>query len=124
MVEWPWLPRNYDGPRTAEEAAADLHAIARWRDTSEAHVTVAPKGGETWGTTGFVSAQDTPDRPGVLVRVDGREAFVLYRDEFVGASVQTLDGAGYYRLYIETAQGKMLLTDAYNGLGEPEQTLD
>ena len=123
-MEERWLPPNYNGPRTAEEVTGDLHAIARWRDTSEAHVTVAPKGGQTWGTTGYVSAEDTPGRPCVLVRVDGTEAFVFDRDEFVGASLSTLDGADYYGLSIETTRGKMLLTDAYNGLGAPRQTLD
>jgi hypothetical protein len=46
-----------------------------------------------------------------------RDTFTVCPDSFDGAHLHTLDGADYYDLCILTTDTKVVVADAYNGLG-------
>ena len=110
------LPFNFDGPRTATDVVQDLREIARWHDTSEAHVFVDRPDGTQVRLRGFVTVEDQSTDGDLHVRVDGSEVFVFRPEAFREASLLTLDGADYYALIIETTSGRLHLKDAHNGL--------
>jgi hypothetical protein len=114
-----WLPRHFDGPRRLDEVCSDLLAIADAGTRSEAHVTVYKRvGGVLWHQTGALQAiPDKQIRWTVRVGVAGAEGFTVSPDSFDEAHLHTLDGADYYTLQLLLTDIKVVISDAYNGLG-------
>lgn len=111
-----WLPRDFDGPRSFEEVASDLREIGRYLSTCKAHVAVDRHGHGYRLETGDVAFVKAARGRAYRCLVDGREAFDLRAETFRHAWLHTIDGADYYILDINLTDGRVQLSDAYNGL--------
>jgi hypothetical protein len=118
MVGVPeWLPYEFDGSRTFGEVCSDLRTIADSETRSDAHVTVLRQlGGFVSYARGSISVS-IDDRLAVSGAIDGKELFSFAPCDFRGARLTTYDDADYYTLSIELAELRVLVGDAYNGLG-------
>jgi hypothetical protein len=114
------LPFHFDGPRQLEQVCFDLLSISEAGTRSQAHVTVYRRvGGLLWHQTGALQAIPNEGAPWTLrcgVAGGGR-TFTLSPDSFDEAHLHTIDGADYYYLQILTTDLKIVIADAYNGLG-------
>jgi hypothetical protein len=115
-----WLPFHFDGPRQLNEVCLDLLAISEGGGRSHAHVTVYRRvGGLLWHHTGTLKAIPDEQAPWTLrCGVAGEaDTFTVSPDSFNEAHLHTVDGADYYDLCILTNDAKVVVADAYNGLG-------
>jgi hypothetical protein len=95
-------------------------SIAEAGRRSEAHVTVYQRsGGLLWHRTGaFEAIPDERARWTLRCGVAGGDkTFALSPDSFDEAHLHTVDGADYYTLRLLLADTKVVIADAYNGLG-------
>jgi hypothetical protein len=95
-------------------------SIAEAGTRSNAHVTVYRRvGGLAWHRTGALEAVPDERAPWTLRCgvVGGSETFTLSPDSFEEAHLHTFDGADYYALRVLLADVKVVIADAYNGLG-------
>jgi hypothetical protein len=87
---------------------------------SKAHVTVYKRvGGLLWHQTGVLEAI-LDERAAWTLRcgvAGGSDTFTLSPDSFAEAHLHTIDGADYYALRLLLTDIKIVITDAYNGLG-------
>jgi hypothetical protein len=97
----------------------DLLSIAEAGTRSKAHVTVYRRvGGLLWHRTGVLEAIPDERAPGTLgCGVAGGSTFTLSPDAFDEAHLHTVDGADYYSLRLLLTDVKVVVADAYNGLG-------
>ena len=109
---------SFDGPRRLDEVCFDLLSISEAGTLSEANVTVYRRaGGLLWHKTGALKAIPDEQAPSTLRCAVGEATFTLSPDSFDEAHLHTFDGADYYSLQILTTDLKVVVSDAYNGLG-------
>ena len=104
-----WLPEEFKGIRSCEEARRDLLAIVR--DPDRTSLIVDPDDGEEVVATGSVTGREGPSGS-VQVSIDGAPAFEFEPARFRGAWLFTYDGADYYSLSIDLGWGRVFLGDA------------
>jgi hypothetical protein len=109
-----WLPPEHDGPRTPAEAVDDLRIIAASGPLSDAHVVMEPTNGEPLGGRGAVTLRECPGTAAFVVEVAGETIAQLDPSDVQSSHLRTYDDADYYILVIETAAGKLHVSDAYN----------
>jgi hypothetical protein len=109
-----WLPPEHDGPRSPAEAIGDLRTIAAGGLLSEAHVVMATPSGDPTGRRGNLSLDERRNGASVVVAVDGETVAQINTTDVHSSHLRTYDDADYYVLVIETADGKLTVTDAYN----------
>jgi hypothetical protein len=109
-----WLPSEHDGPRTPAEAMNDLRIIAASGQLSEAHVVLDQPTGESVGGSGRLVLRERPDTAAVVLEVAGTEIAEIAPDTIESSHLRTYDGADYYVLVIDTVDGRLNLSDAYN----------
>ncbi len=115
-----WLPFHFDGPRQLDEVRVDLLSISEAGTRSKAHVTVYRRvGGLLCHRTGALEVIPDERKPGTLRCgvAGGGDMFTLSPDSFEEAHLHTIDGADYYALRLLLTDIKVVIADAYNGLG-------
>jgi hypothetical protein len=109
-----WLQPEYDGPRSPSEAIGDLRTIAAGGPLSEAHVVMATPRDDPTGRRGNLSLDERRNGASVVVAVDGEIVAQINPTDVHSSHLRTYDDADYYVLVIETADGTLTVSDAYN----------
>jgi hypothetical protein len=106
-----WLPPEFTGDRTFEQALTDVRAIAADPDNPIRAKHTSPAGEETTYTADFVALGDSPfEASRFCLRIEGSEAlsFELDPASLTGARLWTFDDADFFTLRLEFADGSVV----------------
>lgn len=120
-----WLPREFDGDLTYEEALRFLLVIANasapccdvWARFAQRGMSASPSVGAFRGNLRFSRfVEKRRNTPAHHLFVVGEDGYVsLYPTLLERAHLHTFDGADYYTLAFDMGGLSVVFADAYNG---------